>query len=108
MDETLRRCTDRRGPGAEDSLSRTMAPRGPAGGDGDAPRRVLAFIRSVAPFAYCDACLALRLDIGLGQMTALLAELSGDNGATLDRVRRACYGCSRTLELSALREGPPR
>jgi hypothetical protein len=85
-----------------------MAPRGAAGGSGDVERRVLAFIRSVAPFAYCDACLALRLDVGLDQMTTLLAELSRDDGTPLDRVRRACYGCGRTRDLSALREGPRR
>jgi hypothetical protein len=71
-------------------------------------RRVLAFIRNAAPFAYCDACLALRLDTGLAEMVAVLAELGGSDDAVLGRVRRACYGCGRTLELSALRDGPSR
>lgn len=78
---------------------------GPGGGE-DLRRRTLAFIRKVAPFAYCDACLALRLDTSLAEMAAALGELTAD--AVLERTRRACYGCGRTLELSALREGPPR
>lgn len=40
-------------------------------------------------------------------MTGVLAELA-DGDAVLARTRRACYGCGRTLEISALREGPPR
>ena len=69
----------------------------------DLRRRVLAFMRKVAPFAYCDACLALRLEVSLAEVTAALAELAAD--AVVERTRRVCYGCGRTLELSALREG---
>ncbi len=82
--------------------------RGGAAGSGeDLRRRVLAFIRKTAPFAYCDACLALRVECSLAEMTGVLAELA-DGDAVLARTRRACYGCGRTLEISALREGPPR
>jgi hypothetical protein len=69
------------------------------------PLRVRAFMRTVAPFAYCDACLALRLHAGLAEMTAALAALGAEG--RLERTRRACYGCRRTLELSAWREGAP-
>jgi hypothetical protein len=62
--------------------------------------RVLAFIRNVAPFAYCDACLALRLDASLGDLAAALAALT--DGGECERRRRACYGCGRTLELASL------
>ena len=72
----------------------------------DLRRRVLAFMRKVAPFAYCDACLALRLEVSLAEVTAALASLAAD--AAVERTRRACYGCGRMLELSALREGLSR
>jgi hypothetical protein len=84
-----------------------MARPGPAGGDEDRRQGVLAFIREAAPFAYCDACLALRLDTGLGEMAAMLGELGAGADAPLARVRRACYGCGRTLDLSAPKDGPP-
>jgi hypothetical protein len=73
----------------------------------DLSRRLLAFMRKAAPFAYCDACLALRLNASLSEMsaalTALLAEAHG-----LERGRRACYGCGRTLVLTALSDEPHR
>jgi hypothetical protein len=46
------------------------------------------------------ACLAPRCHIGLTELTVILGELDPQ----LVRRRRACYGCGRTLELSALRE----
>jgi hypothetical protein len=67
---------------------------------------VLAFIRQAAPFAYCDACLALRVEAALGEAAAVLAGLVADGEC--DRRRRACYGCRRTLEIAALQDGPPR
>lgn len=56
-----------------------------------------------APFAYCDACLVLRVECSLAEMTGVLGELA-DGDAVLARTRRACYGCGRTLEISALRD----
>ncbi len=73
----------------------------------DLRRRTLAFIRKAAPLAYCNACLALRCDASLADTVRVLAELAGDD-AVLARTRRACYGCSRTLEISVLRDGPRR
>ena len=64
--------------------------------------RVLAFMRKAAPYAYCDACLALRLDSSLAEIKTALAALTA-NGECEQR-RRACYGCGRTLELTALRD----
>lgn len=78
----------------------------PVGGE-DLRRRVLVFIREAAPFAYCDACLALRCDASLADTVRALADLAGGD-AVLARTRRACYGCARTLEISALRDGPRR
>ena len=78
----------------------------PAGSE-DLRRRVLVFIRKAAPFAYCDACLALRCEASLADTVRVLAELTGDD-AGLARTRRPCYGCGRTLEISALRDGPRR
>ena len=72
----------------------------------DVRARLLAFMRKAAPFAYCDACLALRLDAGLAEMATLLAALVADGQG--ERRRRACYGCGRTLELTELGDGPPR
>lgn len=85
-----------------------MTPVGPVGGSEDLGHRALALIRTSAPFAYCDACLALRLGCSLAEMTVVLAELLGETEAVLARTRRACYGCGRTVELGALREEPPR
>jgi hypothetical protein len=72
----------------------------------DLRSRALAFIRKVLPFAYCDACLALRLEASLSEMTAVLTTLVADG--EYERRRRACYGCGRTLELCAVRESPGR
>jgi hypothetical protein len=77
----------------------------PAAGGDDLRRRSETLIRKTFPFAYCDACLALRCAASLEEIAAALAPL---NGEVLVRTRRACYGCGRTLELSALRDGPPR
>jgi hypothetical protein len=81
--------------------------RPPAGSE-DLRRRILVFIRKAAPFAYCNACLALRCDASLADTVGVLAELTRDDDAVLARARRACHGCNRTLEISALRDGPRR
>lgn len=62
--------------------------------------RVLAFMREAAPFAYCDGCLAPRVDAALGEASGVLAELVAEG--LCERHRRACYGCGRTLEIVAL------
>jgi hypothetical protein len=85
-----------------------MTPGSSARSGEDLRQRVLAFIRKATPFAYCDACLALRLESSLAEMAAALAELADGGDAVVARTRRACYGCGRTLEISALRDGPPR
>ena len=84
-----------------------MTPIGSAGAE-DLRRRTLALIRRTAPFAYCNACLSLRLETSLAQTAVVLAKLMADGDARLTRTRRACYGCARVLEISALRDGPPR
>jgi hypothetical protein len=85
-----------------------MARDDSASGGEDVRQQVVAFIRKAAPFAYCDACLALRLESSLADMAAVLAELVAGRDAVLTRTRRVCYGCGRTLEIGALREGPSR
>jgi hypothetical protein len=65
--------------------------------------RVLAFLRNVAPFAYCDECLTLRLDTGPADVTTALGALVAEGA--VERVRRVCYGCRQTRELAALRDG---
>ena len=72
----------------------------------DVRGRVLAFIRKAAPYAYCDGCLALRLGASLSEIVAAVAALTADGEC--ERRRRACYGCGRTLELTALSDTPPR
>ena len=97
-----------RGPGDVALAPRLLVTRaGPPAGGEDLRRRVLVFIRQAAPFAYCNACLALRCDASLADTVRVLAEITGDD-AVLARTRRACYGCGRTLEISALRDGPRR
>jgi hypothetical protein len=71
----------------------------------DLAERVLAFMRKATPFAYCDACLALRLHASVGDVAAALAALV--NAEACERRRRACYGCGRTLEITELVESPP-
>jgi hypothetical protein len=66
---------------------------------------MLAFLRKAAPYAYCDACLALRLDAALSEAAGVLASLVGDGEC--DRSHRACYGCGRTLDIAALKDGRP-
>jgi len=73
----------------------------------DLRRRLLAFIRKAEPDAYRDACLALRLESSLVDMSTALATLLVD-GDEFERRRRACYGCGRTLALTALADGPRR
>jgi hypothetical protein len=70
-------------------------------GSADLATRALAFIRKVAPFAYCDTCLALKLDASLQEMGAALT------GLALPRVRRVCYGCGRTLMVAEGKDGAP-
>jgi hypothetical protein len=74
----------------------------------DLTHRTLAFIRKAAPFAYCDACLALRLEASLMEIAEVLARLTVDGGRELERRLRACYGCGRTVQITALHDGPPR
>ena len=83
-----------------------MTPGGSIGGGEDLRGRALALIRKTAPVAFCDACLALRLESSLSEMTAALAQLVSDGDAA--RTRRACYGCGRVLEISAPRDAPTR
>ena len=74
----------------------------------DLAHQALAFIRKAAPFAYCDACLALRLDASLTDVASALERLTKDSAGELERRLRVCYGCGRTLQLVALQDGPPR
>lgn len=76
----------------------------PMAGPADLRQRVLDFMRRAAPFAYCDRCLALRLDAPVAEMGAVLAAVVSDGDC--ERRRRACYGCGRTLELTALVDSP--
>jgi hypothetical protein len=64
----------------------------------DLQQQVLAFIRRVAPFGYCDDCLAKQLHATLEEITAALAALA------LPRRRRWCYGCRRTVEVAEVGE----
>ena len=61
-----------------------MTPGSSARSGEDLRRRVLAFVRKATPFAYCDACLALRLECSLAEMAAALADLA-DGDAVLAR-----------------------
>jgi hypothetical protein len=71
----------------------------------DLRQRLLELLGRVAPFAYCDGCLAFRVEASLAETTATLAGLVAEG--VLVRSRRVCYGCGRALELATLREGPP-
>jgi hypothetical protein len=57
----------------------------------------------VAPFAYCDGCLASRLGASVELLRAAVAALAVER--TIGRARRVCYGCRQAVELSVLEEG---
>jgi len=68
------------------------------------PRNAVSEIRELLarhhPFAYCDGCLALHLDVGLADARA--AALSVANEPGFARRRGECYACRRTLELTTV------
>jgi hypothetical protein len=52
------------------------------------------------PAAYCDGCLAFHLGVSLAEAKATAVTVAGEPG--VKRQRRDCYGCGRTIELTAL------
>jgi hypothetical protein len=53
------------------------------------------------PFAHCDGCLALRLQVSLADGRAAALRLAAEPG--FERQRGECYTCRRTVELTAMR-----
>jgi hypothetical protein len=51
------------------------------------------------PFAYCDACLALRLSVSLADAKA--AALNVGSGPGFRRQHKDCYTCRRRVELTS-------
>jgi len=72
------------------------------GGAGDLESRLIARLRALHPFAWCDACLAVIFAVSEDEMRAAAVAAVGRHAA-LARERRACYACQRTTELTALR-----
>jgi hypothetical protein len=68
--------------------------------------RVLQFMSKAAPFAYCDACLAVRVEAEVALLGPVLAAVVSEGRC--ERRLRVCYGCGRTLELTALSDLPGR
>lgn len=52
------------------------------------------------PLSYCDACLALRLEISLEEARAVAVALTERPGFI--RHQRECDTCSRTVELTSV------
>ena len=50
------------------------------------------------PFAYCDACLALRLSQSLEHARAAAILLAREDGFA--RTVRVCYACRRAIEMT--------
>jgi len=57
-------------------------------------------LKSDVPFAYCDACLALRLAESLEDTRAAALLVAGDDGFM--RKVRVCYGCNRAVEMTEI------
>lgn len=51
------------------------------------------------PFAHCDGCLALHLEVSLAESRAAALRLASERG--FSRQRGECYTCRRTVELTA-------
>ena len=66
----------------------------------DAISRLRQLLECQYPAAYCDGCLAFHLDVSLAEAKATALTMAGEPG--FNRQRRDCYGCRRTLELTAL------
>ena len=68
------------------------------------PRTAMSEIRELLavhhPFAYCDGCLALHLDVSLADARAAALSVAAEAG--FGRKRKECYACRRTLELTAM------
>jgi hypothetical protein len=62
--------------------------------------RLIARLHEHRPFAWCDACLARLFAVTEDQMRA--AGLAAAERPGLERRRRACYRCQRTIELTCL------
>jgi hypothetical protein len=72
------------------------------------PRRdVLSRLRQLLvsqfPFGYCDACLALWLDVNPADANA--AALTVGREPSFTRQRRDCYGCGRSIQLTSMTRG---
>ena len=53
------------------------------------------------PYAYCDSCLALRLEVSLNEARHAALTLARSDGFM--RKMRECGGCCRSLEITCLR-----
>jgi hypothetical protein len=65
----------------------------------DAISRLRHLLGCQYPAAYCDGCLAFHLGVPLAEAKATALTVAGEPG--FKRQRRDCYGCGRTLELTA-------
>ena len=62
------------------------------------PIQIRNLLTNDRPFAYCDACLALRLSQSLETARAAAKLLAREDGFT--RTLRVCYACQRSLEMT--------
>lgn len=60
---------------------------------------IVRILRTTAPDAYCDACLALTLEVSLDQ--ARQAAIRLGRSSLFERKMKPCYRCDRTLELTS-------
>jgi hypothetical protein len=58
------------------------------------------------PFAHCDGCLALHLEVSLAESRVAALHLASEPG--FRRQRADCYTCRRTVELTARERGAAR
>ena len=63
--------------------------------------KVRNLLKEDAPFAFCDACLALRFAESLEDTRAAAILLAREDGFM--RKVRVCYGCKRAIEMTEVR-----
>ena len=66
----------------------------------DAISRLRQLLAGQHPYAYCDGCLAFHLAISFAEAKTTALTVAGEPG--FNRQRRDCYGCGRTVEMTAL------
>jgi hypothetical protein len=69
----------------------------------DAVMKLRQLLASRQPFAYCDSCLAIEMEVRLTEAKAAARTVGSEPGFT--RRWGHCEGCGQTIELTSMRRG---